>query len=161
MDMKNIALASYTDNLNFYRLCANIAAALTIIIGVIYLIVQIYSFHGIALEWVMIAASFGTTVLLIGRYFFPRVCAVLLLAKFHFSNAYLALCGVEVNPWFTLISSTFFVMGCVESIQSARVKNGLNSFWLAAPQVRPTLCIVLTGTFLAMISSGFLYRLFH
>lgn len=161
MDMKSSALARYTDNLNFYRLCANIAAGLTIIVGAILLILKIYSVHGIALGWVMLAASVGTTLLLIGRCFFPRSCAVGLLAKFHISNAYLALCGMDVDPWFTLISSTFFVMGCVEAIQSARVKKGQNAFWLAAPQALPTLFIVLIGTFLAMISSGYLYRLFY
>lgn len=161
MDMKSSASARYTDNLNFYRLCANISAALTIIVGILFLIFQKYSVQGIPLLWVMLAASLGTTLLLIGRCFFPRVCAAGLLAKFHISNAYLAWCGIAVSPWVTLISSTFFVMGCVESIQSARVKNGQNAFWLAAPQILPGLVIVLVGTFLAMISSGYLYRLFY
>lgn len=158
MDIKVAPFACYTDNLNFYRLCANIAAALTILVGMLFLVLEIFSIQGIAMGWVILGASLGTLALLIGRRFFPRFCAACLLAKFHFSNAYLATKGLDVSPWFTLISSTFFVMGYVEAVQSVRIKKGLASFWLAAPHTLPTLTIVSIGILLAMISSGFVYR---
>lgn len=159
MDAKETALVRYTDNLNLYPLCANCAAILTIIVGSVLLLLHIVTLHGIAMQWVMLGAAVGTTILLIGRRYFPRFCSACLLAKFHFSNAYFAWKGLDISPWLTLISSTFFCMGCVESVQSIRIKKGLNSFWLALPRALPTMIIILIGTLLAMISSGYIYKL--
>ena len=159
MDVKETASARYTDNLNLYRLCANCAAILTIVVGTGFLLLDIVTVHGIAMQWVMLGAAVGTTILLIGRRYFPRFCSACLLAKFHFSNAYFAWKGLDISPWFTLINSTFFCMGYVESVQFMRIKKELNSFWLAQPRVLPTMIIILIGTLLAMISSGYIYKL--
>lgn len=159
MDVKENAPDRYTDNLNLYRLCANCAAILTIFVGSIFLLLHIVSFHSVALEWAILFAVLGTAILLIGRRYFPRFCSACLLAKFHFSNAYFSWKGFDVSPWFTLISSTFFCMGYVESVQSLRIKKGLNSFWLAQPRVLPPIIIILAGTLLALITSGYIYKL--
>ena len=159
MDVKETAPARYTDNLNLYRLCANCAAILTIVVGTGFLLLHIVTLHGVAMEWVMVGAAVGTTILLIGRRYFPRFCSACLLAKFHFSNVYFAWKGLDVSPWPMLVSSIFFCMGYVESVQSLRIKKGLNSFWLAQPRVLPAIIIILAGTLLALITSGYIYNL--
>jgi hypothetical protein len=153
---KTHSLATDKDIHAFYRVCANSAVFVTIIASIFVLIADV-KLHKVNMDLLIAGALPGTIALVILRFYFPRTGAFLLMLKFHISNAYVASMGYDINPWFTAINSSFFLMGYIETCHRDRVKKNLAGFWLSESGFLQIAFILTAGTLLTLVSSGYIF----
>ncbi|ARD39313.1 polysaccharide biosynthesis protein [Edwardsiella ictaluri] len=151
--------AEWDEHLRFYQLCGVMAAASSVLLTFMMVLMFPADFKGRAF---MLAGSYlgpVTLLLLVGMLRFPRSCSWALFIGFNVFLLYLFLRGTAFNLLISFLFVLFFLFGAVAATQRGRrLHGGARPLWLARRGWLPVSVLILLALSVSSFSSGFVLR---